>query len=186
MFVTVFLPRGNCLLVWWLQSLSAVMLEPKKIKSVTVTTVSPSTCCEVMRLHAMILVFWMLSLKLDFSLSSFTLINRFFSSSSLSANGVTLSACLRILIFLPTILIPAYDSSSPERHMTYSECKLYKPGDSIQPWRTPFPIWDQSVVPCLVLTVASWSAYRLLSRQVRWSDIPISLRIFHNLLWSTQ
>ena len=51
---------------------------------------------------------------------------------------------------------------------------------------TPFPIWKQSVVPCPVLTVASWPAYRFLKRQVRWSGIPISLRIFHSLLWSTQ
>ena len=42
----------------------------------------------------------------------------------------------------------------------------------IQPWWTPFPIWNQSVVPCPVLTVASWPAYRFLKRQVRWSGIP--------------
>ena len=41
-----------------------------------------------------------------------------------------------------------------------------------------FPILNQSIVPCLVLTVASWLAYRFLRRQVRWSGIPISLRIF--------
>ena len=41
-------------------------------------------------------------------------------------------------------------------------------------WRTPFPIWNQSIVPCLVLTVASWPAYRFHRRQVRWSGIPIS------------
>ena len=41
-----------------------------------------------------------------------------------------------------------------------------------------YPIWNQSVVPCTVLTVASWTAYRFLKRQVRWSVIPISLRIF--------
>ena len=49
---------------------------------------------------------------------------------------------------------------------------------NIQPWCTPFPIWNQSVVPCRVLAIASWPAYRFLRRQVRWSDIPISLRIF--------
>ena len=48
----------------------------------------------------------------------------------------------------------------------------------MQSWRTPFSIWNQSVVPCSVLTVASWPAYRFLRRQVRWSDIPISFRIF--------
>ena len=40
-----------------------------------------------------------------------------------------------------------------------------------------FPIWNQSVIPCLVLTVASWPAYRLLRRQVRWSGIPISFPV---------
>ena len=51
---------------------------------------------------------------------------------------------------------------------------LNKQGDNIQPWRTPFPIWNQSVVPCPVLTVAFWPAYRFLKRQVRWFGIPIS------------
>ena len=60
----------------------------------------------------------------------------------------------------------------------YSAYKLNKQGDNIQPWRTPFPIWNQSVVPCPVLTVASWPAYRFLKRQIRWSVIPISFRIF--------
>ena len=54
---------------------------------------------------------------------------------------------------------------------------LDKQGDNIQPWRTLFPIWNQSAVPCPALTVASWSAYRFLKRQVRWSDIPICFRI---------
>ena len=56
-FVIVFLPRSKCLLISWQQSLSAVISEPKKIKSVTISIVSPSTCHEVMRLDAMILVF---------------------------------------------------------------------------------------------------------------------------------
>ena len=77
-------------------------------------------------------------------------------------------------------------SSSPPFLMMYSAYKLNKQGDNIQPWCIPFPIWSQSVVPCSVLTVASWPAYRFLKRQVRWSGIPISLRIFHSLLWSTQ
>ena len=51
---------------------------------------------------------------------------------------------------------------------------------------TPFLIWNQSIVKYLVLTVASCPAYRFLRRQVIWSSIPISLRIFYNLLWSTQ
>ena len=69
--VIAFLPRSKHLLISWLQSLSAVILEPKNIiKSVTVSIVSPSICHEVMGLHAMILVFSMLSFKPSFSLSS--------------------------------------------------------------------------------------------------------------------
>ena len=94
------------------------------------------------------------------------------------------SAYLRLLIFLPAILIPACVSSSQAFLMMYSAYKWIKQGDNIPPWCTPFPIWNQSVVPCPVLTVASWPAYRFLKRQVRWSGIPISLRIFHSLLWS--
>ena len=56
----------------------------------------------------------------------------------------------------------------------------------MQPCCTPFPIWNQSVFPCPVLSVASCTAYRFFRRQVRWSGIPISLRIFDSLLWSTQ
>ena len=48
----------------------------------------------------------------------------------------------------------------------------------MQPWHTPVPIWNQSVVPCLILTVVSWSAHRYLRREVRWSGTLISLRIF--------
>ena len=106
-------------------------------------------------------------------------------SSSPSAIRVV-SAYLRLLIFLPAVLIPACASSSLAFHMIYSAYKLNKQGDRIQPWRTLFPIWNQSVVLCLVLTVASWPAYRFLRRQLRWSGILISLRIFHSLLWSTQ
>ena len=55
--VLTFLPRSKCLLIAWLQSPSAVILEPPKIKSATVSTVSPSICHEVMGWDAMILVF---------------------------------------------------------------------------------------------------------------------------------
>ena len=80
---------------------------PKKIKSVTVSIVSLSICHEVMGPDAMILVFGMLSFKPVFSLSPCTYIKRLFSSSSLSAIRVVSSAYLRLLIFLPEILIPA-------------------------------------------------------------------------------
>ena len=55
--VITVLPRSKCLVISWLQSSSAVILEPPKIKSVTVSIVSPSICCEVMGLDAMILSF---------------------------------------------------------------------------------------------------------------------------------
>ena len=61
-----------------------------------------------------------------------------------------------------------------------------KQGDNIQPWHTPFPILNQSIFPYPVPTVASCPAYRFLGKQLRWSGIPISLRIFHSFLWSTQ
>ena len=141
---------------------------------------------EVMGSDAMILVFWILSFKETFSLSSFTLIKRLFSFSPLSAIRVVSSAFLRLLIFLPANLIPACASSSPAVLMMYSTYKLNEQGDNIQPWRTPFPIWNQSVVPCPVLTVASWPAFRFLKRQVRSSGIPMSCRIFHSLRWFTQ
>ena len=86
-FVIAFLPRSKHLLISRLQAPPAMILEPKKIKSVTVSTFSPSICHEVIRLDTMILVFWMLSLKPAFSLSSFTFIKRLFSFSSLSAIG---------------------------------------------------------------------------------------------------
>ena len=141
---------------------------------------------EVMGPDAMILVFWMLNFKPTFSLSSFTFIKRLFSSSSLSAIRVVSSAYMKLFIFLPAILIPACASSSLAFHMMYSAYKLNKHGDNIEPWCTPFPIWNQSIIPCPVLTVASWPAHRSLRRQVRWSSIPISFRIFHSLLQSTQ
>ena len=127
---------------------------------------------------AMIFIFWMLSFKPDFSLSSCTFIKRLFSSSSLFAIRVVSSAYQRLLIFLLAILIPACVSSSTAFCMMCSAYKLNKEGDNIQPWCTPFPILNQSVVPCPVLTVASSLAYRFLRKQVWWSGIPISWRIF--------
>ena len=83
--VVTFLPGNKCLLISWLQSPSAVVLEPRKIKSVTVSTITPSICHEVVGLDAMILVYWMLSFKPTFSLSF-----------SLSSRG-----SLVLLCFLP-------------------------------------------------------------------------------------
>ena len=181
-----------------------------------------------MGLDATILVFWMLNFKSTFSLSSFTLIKTLFSSSSLSALRVVSSAYLRLLLFLPSILIPACDSSNPaflimysayvaqliknlpamqdwtqvsgldpwvgrspgegkgyplqysglEYSMDYivhgitkswrrlsnfhfhSAYKLEKHNDNTQPCYIAFPIFNQSVVPCLILTGASWPTYQ--------------------------
>ena len=113
--VITFLPRSKCLLISWLQSPSAVIWENKKI-------VSHRFHCFPIYLpwsngpDAIILVFWMLSFKPTFSLSSFTLIKRLYSSPSLSAIRMMSSAYLRILIFLPEILIPSCASCSPLTH----------------------------------------------------------------------
>ena len=169
--VTAFLPRSKHLLISWLQSSSSVILEPLKNK------VSHCFYCLPIYLpwsdgtwcHDLSSECWVL--RQLFHSPPFTFIKRLFSSSLLSAIKVVSSAYLRWLIFLPAILIPAGVSSSPAFLMMYSAYKLNKQGDNIQPWDTPFPIWNQSVVPCPVLTV-SWPASRFLKRQVRWSGFP--------------
>ena len=128
--VITFLTRSKHLLISWLQSPSAVILEPKKIKSVTV---SPSISHEVMGLDAMILLFSVLSFKPIFH-----------SPVSLSSRGslfllhfllvsLVSSAYLRLLIFLPAVLISTCASSNPKFLMMYSIYKLNKQGDNIQP-----------------------------------------------------
>ena len=185
--VITFLPRSKRLLISRLQSPSAVILEPPKNKVWHCFHCFPiylpwrdGTRCH--DLH-----FW----NVEFEASFLTLlfhffIRRLFSSSSFSAIRVVSSAYLRLLIFLLAILIPACASSSLTFHMMYSAYNLNKQGDNIQPWCTPFLIWNQSVVPYTILTVASWPAHTFLRRQLRWSGIPISWRIFYSLLWSTQ
>ena len=101
--VITFLPRSQRLLISWLQSPSAVILEPPKIMSDTVSTVYPSTSHEVMGLDAMILVFGTLSFKPTFSLSTFTFIKRLFSSSSFSAIKV-LSSAYQVIDISPSNL----------------------------------------------------------------------------------
>ena len=105
--------------------MDAVILEPKKIVSHCFHCF-PFICHEVMGPDAMILVFWLLTFKSTFSLSSFTLIKKFFSYSFLSAIRMMSSAYLRLLIFLPAILIPACASSSPFTHssLILLKCKL--------------------------------------------------------------
>ena len=142
-FFIVFLPRNKHLLISWLQSPSAVILEPKKIKSVTVSIVPPSICHEVLGPDAMIFVFWMLSFKPAFSISSYFpphFHQEALYSSLPSVVKVVSSTYLRFLLSLPAILIPACASSSPTFHMMYSAYQLNKQGDNIQPECTPSPI----------------------------------------------
>ena len=135
-FSIVFLPKGKCLLISWLQSPSVVILEPPKKYFLTVSIVSPSSCHEVMEPDAMF-IYWILNFKPAFTLSSLSFLRRLFGSLSLSAIRVVSSAYLRLLVFLPAILIPACASLSLEFHMKYSAYKLNKHGDKIQPWHTP-------------------------------------------------
>ena len=121
---------------WVSDAIQHVILEPKKMKSATVSTVSPSICHEVIGPDAMILVFWMLSFKPTFSLSFFTFIQRLFSSSSLSAIRVVSSVYLRLLIFLPAswfqlVLLPAW-------HFNY--CSLFQSCESVQICISPHPL----------------------------------------------
>ena len=144
-FFLVFLPRSKHLLISWLQPPSELMLEPKKIKSFTISIVSPSFCQEAMGLDAMILVFWTLCFKPALLLSSFTFIKRLFSYSLLFPIWVASSAYVRLLTFLPAILVSVWASCNLAFGMMYSVYKLNKQGDNIQPWRTLFPILTSSL-----------------------------------------
>ena len=158
--VIAFIPRSMRLLISQLQSPFTVILEPKKIKVCHCFYFSPinlpwsdGTGCHDHPFFER----WVLS-QLFFS--SFIFIKRLFSSSLPSSIRVASSAYMRLLIFLLAVMIPPCDSSSPAFHMIYSAYKLDKQGDNTQSWCIPFPIWNQSVVPCPVLTVASWLANR--------------------------
>ena len=101
---------------------------------------------EVMGSDVMFLVLWMLSFKPTFSFFSFIFIKRLFSISSLSAIRVVSFAYLRLLIFLPAILIPVCAFHLIPVCAFNSAYKLNKQDDNIQPWHTPFPIRNKSVV----------------------------------------
>ena len=79
----------------------------------------------------------------------------------------------------------SWDNHFAFLHFFFLEMVLI-PASYIQPWRTSFPILNQSIVPCHILTLGSWLENRFLKKQVRWSSILISLRFIHSLLWSTQ
>ena len=129
--VIAFLPRNKSLLISWLQvTVYSDFGAPQNKISHCFHCFPIYFCHEVMRPDAMILVSQMLSFKPTYSVSSF--IKRLFSSL-LSAIRVVSSAHLRLLIFLPTILIPACASSNLAFLMMYSTHKLNKQGDNIQP-----------------------------------------------------
>ena len=108
------------------------------------------------------------SLKPALSLYSFILIKRLFSASLFSTIRVVSSAYLRLLMFLPLILLSACNSSRLAFLMMCSVYRLNKQDDSRQPCRTPFSLLNQSVISYWVLTVASWHVYRFLRKQVRY------------------
>ena len=137
--VIAFLPRSKHLLISWLQSPSAVLLEPKKIVC-HCCHCFPSVCHEVMGLDAMILVFWMLNFKPTF----FTLLFHFHQEALVPLHFLPLQwhyLRMKLLIFLLAILISACDSSCPAFRMMYSAFKLNKQWDSIQLWHLTLPIW---------------------------------------------
>ena len=146
-FVIVFLPRSKHLLISWMQSPSAVIFGAQENEICCCSTLSPSVCYEVIGPDAKIFIFFMLSFKPAFSLSSITL-KRPFSSSLPSAIRVVSSTYLKLLIFPLAILIPACESSSPTFYMMYSAQKLNTQGDNRQARGTSYPIWKQ--VHCLM------------------------------------
>ena len=125
----------------------------------------------------------MLTFKPAFSLCSFTFIKWLFSSSSLSAITVVSSAYLRLLIFFLAILIPYCASTSLVFLMMYSAYKLNKQCDNIQLCRTPFPIWNQSIVPCPALNLAlCCSVAQLCLFSTPWTEAH---QAFLSLLFNT-
>ena len=177
------LPGRKCLLISWLQSPSAVILEPKKIRLYHIGRQTSSAHC--LHCFSMYLPWsdgtgchdlkflWMLSFKPAFSVV-FHFHWSLFSPSTISVIREVSSAYLRLLTFLPAILSPACASSSPAFRMMCSAYKLNKQGDNIQPWCTPFIIWNQSIVPCSIITVASSVAHTFHRGQIRSSVFLIS------------
>ena len=179
MFLIAFLLSSMSLLLT--SATLCLDLETKKIKFVTVSIVSPSICHEVMGLDAIIFIVWMLSFKPAFHTALSP------SSRRSLVPLCSLPLCWYYLHIWGCYVSPgSLDSSFWLMQINTVHDVLNKQGDNIQPWCTPFPLLNQFFVPCLVLIVVSWLAYRFLRRQVKWSGIPISLTIFHSLLWSTQ
>ena len=138
------------------------------------------------RCHELSLVFFFLMLSFKNLLSSFAAFHSLLSPSS-RGSLVPLHGLPLEWYHLPIwgcwfqlVIHPVQDFAWFTLHIN-----LNKHSENLQPWCTPFPILNQSVFLCLILTVVSWPAFRFLRREVRWSGTPIFSRIFHSLLWST-
>ena len=170
MSVIAFYPRSKCLLISWLHSQSAVILEPKKIKSLTISIFS--------HLYAMkwwnwmpwssFFEYWVLSQLFHSPLWSSS--RGLFSSSLLSALRAVSSAYLRLPIFILAILIPACDSSSPA-----SWGSFYLPGHISQRYSHNSPKEQEMDVPssvehqhCYRYTTASTTQPFMQQRPIAW------------------
>ena len=185
--VKTFLPRSKRLFISWLQSPSAVILEPPKIKSATVSTVSPSICHEVMGPDAMILVFWILSFK-----------PLFHSPFLLSSRG-----SLVLLHFLPCSYYKGKEmKESPHLYYGSESCSVVS--DFFQhhglhsPWNSPgqnagmgnlsllqgiFPTQESDQVSCIAgRFFISWAIMKALSYQYK-PTIPWVISISPPILW---
>ena len=122
--IITFLPRSERLLISWLQSPSAVILEPRKIKSVTGSTDSPSICRDIMGPDAMILVFWMLSFKPTFPLSSLKFSQIDCHTSTWIRHGCTRVPNPEPFSYLPPHTIPLGHPSAPAPSILYPALNL--------------------------------------------------------------
>ena len=154
-FVIAFLSRSKHLFISWRQSPLAVILEPKKMKSVTISIVSPSICVKWWDWIPWSSFFecWVLSQifhpLLYFHQEALQFLFTFYHKRGV----ICISEVVYILlIFLLAILILACDLSSPAFHMMYSAYKLNKQGHNIQPCR--IPVYDWSNMTNLFFTTA--------------------------------
>ena len=182
-FVIDFLPRSNCLNFMTTVTICSNFGAPKN-------EVCHCFHCSPICLRwsdgsgCLFLVFWMMSFKSGFSISSFTFIKRLFSSSLFFCHKGGAICVSALLIFLPAILIIACASASVTFHIMYLVHKLNKQGDTIQP-EVLLSQFKPVYFAMSGSNFASWLACNFLMRQVRWSGILISWRIFYSFFWST-
>ena len=141
---------------------------------------------------AMIFIFWMLSFK-----PAFLLLFHFHQE----ALQLLFTFChkrgficiSKVIAISPGNLDSSLCFIQPAFHMMYPAYRLNKQGDNMEPWRTPFPIWNQFVVPCPVLIVSCWPAYRFLRKtgKVVWyshlfKNFPVCCNPHSQKLWHSQ